>query len=121
MQSADSGFFDPEDERIEYVGLENYKRTLSDPKFYKALSNTFIYVVGSVLCILPLGFLLAVSLFECPRILRGILAFCLLIPGLALPGAMSKCFYLFSWKGGGIEPISGDTSWFRPDQLDDGS
>ena len=95
MQSADSGFIDPKDERIEYVGLENFERALSDKKFHKALSNTFIYVVGSVLCILPLGFLLAVALFECPRILRGILAFCLLIPGLALPGAMSKLFYLF--------------------------
>ena len=95
LQSPNSGFLDPQLETVEYVGTENYKRTLNDPKFYKALSNTFVYVVGSVLCILPLAFLLAVSLFECQRILRGILAFCLLIPGLALPGAMSKLFYLF--------------------------
>ena len=95
LQSPNSGFLDPKLENIEYVGAENYKRTLDDPKFYKALSNTFVYVVGSILCILPLAFLLAVALFECPRILRGILAFCLLIPGLALPGAMSKLFYLF--------------------------
>ena len=46
MQSADSGFIDPKDERIEYVGLENFERALSDKKFHKALSNTFIYVVG---------------------------------------------------------------------------
>ena len=95
LQSPNSGLLDPQLETVEYVGVENYKRTLDDPKFYKALSNTFVYVVGSVSCILPLAFLLAVSLFECPRILRGILAFCLLIPGLALPGAMSKLFYLF--------------------------
>ena len=34
---------------------------------------------------------------------------------------MSKLFYLFSIWGRGIESISSDTTWFRPDQLDDGS
>ena len=112
LQSPDSGFFDPKLDKIEYVGAENYKRTLNDPKFYKAISNTLVYVLGSVLCILPLAFILAVALFECPRMLRGILAFCLLIPGLALPGAMSKLFLsFFPRKGRSIEPIFGYTTW----------
>ena len=73
LQSPHSGFLDPQLETVEYVGAENYKRTLDDPKFYKALSNTFVYVAGSILCILPIAFMLAVALFDCPRILRGIL------------------------------------------------
>jgi len=95
IQSSDSVFIDPKLERMEYVGLENFKRTLSDTKFHKALFNTFIYVSGTVLFTLPLAFSIAVALFEITRLLRGILAFCLLIPGMALPGAMSKLFYLF--------------------------
>ena len=95
LQNPDSGFAISENREIEYVGLENFERTLGDAKFHKALSNTIKYVLGSVICIIPLAFVLAVALFELPRLYRGILAFCLLIPGLALPGAMSKLFYLF--------------------------
>jgi len=95
LQNPDSGFAISENREIEYVGLENFERALGDAKFHKALSNTLKYVLGSVICIIPLAFVLAVALFELPRLYRGILAFCLLIPGLALPGAMSKLFYLF--------------------------
>ena len=95
LQNPDSGFAISKNREIEYVGLENFERTLGDAKFHKALSNTLKYVLGSVICIIPLAFVLAVALFELPRLYRGILAFCLLIPGLALPGAMSKLFYLF--------------------------
>ena len=95
MQSSDSSFMDSNREEVEYVGLENFERTLSDPKFRKALSNTLFYVLGSVICIVPLGFFLAIGLYQLPAILCGMIAFCLIIPGLALPGAMSKLFYLF--------------------------
>ena len=95
LQNPDSGFATSENPKIEYVGVQNFQRTIGDPKFHKALSNTLKYVFGSVICIIPLAFVLAVGLFELPRLYRGILAFCLLIPGLALPGAMSKLFYLF--------------------------
>ena len=95
MQSPDSSFMDSNREEVEYVGLENFERTLSDPKFRKALSNTLFYVLGSVICIVPLGFFLAIGLYQLPAILCGMIAFCLIIPGLALPGAMSKLFYLF--------------------------
>lgn len=95
MQAPTSSLFDPEMGDKHYVGVDNFVRTFSDTKFHKALSNTFFYVLVSMLCILPLGFFLAVGLFGLPRIFRGTIAFCLLIPGLALPGAMSKLFYLF--------------------------
>jgi ABC-type sugar transport system permease subunit len=57
--------------------------------------NTMFYILGSIGFTLPLAFFLSVVLFEVPKLLRGMMAFCLLIPGLALPGAMSKLFYLF--------------------------
>ena len=78
-----------------YVGLENFRKALGDPKFYKALKNTFFYVAGSILVILPLAFMLAISLHGLARVPRGILVFLLMIPGLALPGVLSTLFYLF--------------------------
>ena len=78
-----------------YVGIKNFERILNDPKFYKSIKNTIFYVSGSVIIILPLAFALSVSLFQFSRFLRGIMVFCLMIPGLALPGILSTLFYLF--------------------------
>ena len=95
LQDANNGFSNSDSLEIEYVGLGNFKNAMGDPKFHKALVNTLFYITGSVLLVVPLAFFLSVALFKIPRIFRGIIAFCLLIPGLALPGAMSKLFYLF--------------------------
>ncbi|WP_297407550.1 carbohydrate ABC transporter permease [uncultured Cetobacterium sp.] len=37
--------------KFEFIGLQNYKEIVKDPKMYKALKNTFIYVFFSV----PIG------------------------------------------------------------------
>ena len=78
-----------------YVGVSNFQRVVKDPKFYKAIRNSSLYVLGTVLIILPLAFVLALSLRGLRRIPRGILLFCLMIPGLAMPGVLSTLFYLF--------------------------
>ena len=78
-----------------YVGLSNFQRVVKDPKFYKAIRNSSLYVLGTVLMILPLAFVLALSLRGLRRIPRGVLLFCLMIPGLAMPGVLSTLFYLF--------------------------
>ena len=88
----------PKEEVLEaprYVGLENFKKAIDDSKFHKALSNTLIYVFGSIFVILPLAFALAVNLMALARGVRGVLVFLLMIPGLALPGVLSTLFYLF--------------------------
>ncbi|MEC8043480.1 MAG: sugar ABC transporter permease [Verrucomicrobiota bacterium] len=95
MQDPNMGISNLSGQEKVYVGFENFQRTLTDQKFYKALGNTSRYVLGSIAFIIPLSFLLAVALHELPRSIRGISAFFLLVPGLALPGVMSKLFYLF--------------------------
>jgi ABC-type sugar transport system permease subunit len=95
LQVSGAGFTNIAEDKIQYVGFENFARTISDPKFHKAMVNTMFYILGSIGFTLPLAFFLSVVLFEVPKLLRGMMAFCLLIPGLALPGAMSKLFYLF--------------------------
>ena len=42
LQNPDSGFANSENSEIEYVGLENFQRIISDPKFHKALFNTLM-------------------------------------------------------------------------------
>ena len=84
-----------EQDSTRYVGLENFQRVLVAPKFYKALKNTSIYFFGSVLIIIPLAFALGLSLFQLGRLPRGVIVFCLMVPGLALPGVLSTLFYLF--------------------------
>ena len=79
----------------QYIGFENFFRVLRDAKFYKALKNTTVYAFGSILIILPFAFLLSICLFQLSRFPRGLLVFCLMIPGLALPGVLSTLFYLF--------------------------
>ena len=81
--------------QAKYIGLKNFSNVLEDAKFYKALRNTSIYVTGSILLIIPFAFTLSFCLFQLPRISRGLLVFCLMIPGLALPGVLSTLFYLF--------------------------
>ena len=81
--------------QAKYIGLKNFSNVLEDAKFYKALRNTSIYVTGSILLIIPFAFTLSLCLFQLPRISRGLLVFCLMIPGLALPGVLSTLFYLF--------------------------
>ena len=82
-------------DNIKYIGLQNFSNVLEDAKFYKALRNTLIYVLGSILLLIPLSFILSVCLFQLSGFLRGLLVFCLMIPGLALPGVLSTLFYLF--------------------------
>ena len=86
---------DPTASDSRYIGLSNYQRVVEDPKFYKAIRNSSLYVLGTVLMILPLAFVLALSLRGLRRMPRGILLFCLMIPGLAMPGVLSTLFYLF--------------------------
>lgn len=78
-----------------YVGSYNFQRVAEDPKFYKAVRNSTYYVVGTVLLILPLAFTLALSLRGMNRLPRGVFVFCLMVPGLAMPGVLSTLFYLF--------------------------
>ena len=78
-----------------FVGFENYRKAFDDPRFWKSLSNSIHYVLGSLLLILSLSFMLALNLQSLPWVWQTPLLFCLIIPGLALPSVLSTLFYLF--------------------------
>ncbi|TCP22345.1 carbohydrate ABC transporter membrane protein 1 (CUT1 family) [Scopulibacillus darangshiensis] len=46
----------------DFAGLENYTRVLKDPSFWNAFKNTFIYMAGVTLLLLPTSLLLAIAL-----------------------------------------------------------
>jgi ABC-type sugar transport system permease subunit len=112
---------------IDTIGLANYQSALNDFKFLKSLENTTLFVVGSILITLILGFCLAVVIFRSKRIFHAPYLFLLLIPSLALPGSLAKLFYLFfHGKSGalnqflivplGFEPINWmmNSDWILP-------
>ena len=105
---------------VEYVGLENFERTLSDPKFRKALSNTLYYVSGSVICIVPLGFFWRLDFFNYLESCVEWLLFAWLYQGWHCRGQCPNYLPLLSWKGRRIEPIPDHTFGNESDQLDDG-
>ena len=90
-----TSLFDSTGKQESFVGFENYRRAFDDPRFWKSLSNSFYYVLGSLILILSLSFMLAVNLQSLPRIWQTPLLFCLIIPGLAMPSVLSTLFYLF--------------------------
>jgi len=78
-----------------YVGLENFSYVLGDPKFHKALKNTSLYVLVTIGIALPLAFFLAHFLRQVPGLIRPVLSFLLLLPGLCLSGVLATLFQLF--------------------------
>ncbi len=49
-----------------FVGLENYRWLWTDPIFWKALSNTLVYIVGSTALITVVGLALALAIHAGP-------------------------------------------------------
>ncbi len=94
----------------EFVGLANYRQVISDTMFLKTLTNTFVYVLWS----LVLGFLLpifvAVILNELVHA-RNTFRFCTYFPAV-LPGmAVSLLWFLMYYPDqGGLLNMIG--SWF---------
>jgi ABC-type sugar transport system permease subunit len=114
-----------------YVGTKNFELLFSDPVFWKAIKNTFIYALGSLLIQLPLAFLLALALNSPKMRARGIyrliffspqlmgLVFVSILGALAFEkraGLVNQALDLFHinrllvW-------ITGNQAWLDPDWL----
>ncbi|HEY8420340.1 MAG TPA: sugar ABC transporter permease [Thermoclostridium sp.] len=77
-----------------FVGLDNFIRAFTrDPLFINALKNTFIYVGGKIVIILPLAFILAIFLNKKTKI-HGALQALIFSPTIISSAVMSLVFYL---------------------------
>jgi multiple sugar transport system permease protein len=88
-----------------FVGLENYKRLFSDPKFYLSLKNTITYVV---LCVPAIVIIATLNAFLLSRLQRGSTFFrtMLFLPAITMPAAIGILWrWLFNYKFGFINVI----------------
>lgn len=93
--------------RRAFVGLENFARVFSDPNFSTAMTNTFIYGVGSTVIQQVLGLLFAVLLDQKLRG-RQIARAIIYLPVLVSPVVMGLMYYLvFRYHQGALNDILG--------------
>lgn len=87
---------------IDFVGINNYIRVISDTTFLKNLSNTFQYVFWSLIIGYPLPIILALLLNEAVHI-RKTLRFMVYFPSI-LPGVATSLlwYFLFNPSSGGL-------------------
>ena len=81
-----------------FVGLQNYRSLPNDGRFLHALRNTFVYCGWVLLLVLPFSLLLAHMLRRAQPKLRGLIQFCLLLPGLTPPLVLAL-LYLMVFNG----------------------
>lgn len=89
-----------------YVGLANYEFIASDPLFWKAVYNTTVYTLGSVLLQLPLALGLAM-LVNHPRVRgRAFFRLCLFAPSLVGVVFVAMIFAIMFDKKTGLVNVS---------------
>ncbi|WP_169794266.1 carbohydrate ABC transporter permease [Alicyclobacillus shizuokensis] len=91
--------------------MANYHDILSDRGFLRALGNTFLYTLASVIIILPLSVILGVFLFNTRAKGKGIVRTVLFLPYVIPNVAVAIIWgYLYSPLYG---PINDVLSWFH--------
>lgn len=85
---------------LQFVGLGNYKRVLTDVTFIAAFKNTFIYLIIQVPVMILLGLVLSVLLNDRVLKLKGFFRTAIFLPCVTSLVAYSVIFkYLFSGDG----------------------
>jgi len=71
----------------QFIGLDNYRRLFSDPKFYRSLSNTLAYVL---LCVPAIVILSTLNAFLLSKLRRHSTMFrtMLFLPAITMPAAI---------------------------------
>ncbi len=77
-----------------FVGFENYRTVLDDERYLKAIKNTSVYTLASLILILPLALILAHGLRSVFGKVRPLFQFLLLLPGLTPPAVLALLFLL---------------------------
>ena len=65
-------------QNFQFIGLENYKRILSDPNTLVSIRNTFIFLIGSLVGQSVLGFLIAYFMKGKAKAFRSVVGPCIL-------------------------------------------
>lgn len=76
-----------------WVGLENFKNTLTNDLFYKALKNTFVYSIVTVPLSMFLSFSISIMILPFKKRIQSLFKACYYLPSIASGVALS-----FVWK-----------------------
>ncbi|MEO6094395.1 MAG: sugar ABC transporter permease, partial [Fibrobacteria bacterium] len=82
----------------EFIGFAHYADLLSDPRFFHALRNTFVYAGMTIVLVISFSLVLAHLLRRAYAASRGAVLFCLMLPGLT-PPAVLAFLYLLVFNG----------------------
>jgi ABC-type sugar transport system permease subunit len=78
-----------------YVGIDNFRFLLSDPDFHRAVLNTVVFTVASLLVQLPLSLALALLLNTRRNRLKGFFRLAIFSPNLVGPAFAAIMFMMF--------------------------
>jgi len=92
-----AGFGDPE-----WVGLDNYERLFSDRQFFQSLRNTAVFVLVSMVIVVPLALLVAQALNARGLRLRDLFRFIYFTPIVLSPIIIALVFQLMYDRNFGV-------------------
>ena len=94
-------------QNLQFVGLSNYKRMLTDPTTITSIKNTLIFLVGSLAGQTILGFLIAYFMKQKARVFRSVVGPCFLIGWVMPEIVVALCFMAFFKENGTLNAILG--------------
>lgn len=94
-------------QNFQFIGLENYKRILSDPNTLVSIRNTFIFLIGSLIGQSVLGFLIAYFMKGKAKAFRSVVGPCILAGWVMPEIVVSLCCLAFFDVSGTFNKIIG--------------
>ena len=94
-------------QNFQFIGLENYKRILSDPNTLVSIRNTFIFLIGSLVGQSVLGFLIAYFMMGKAKAFRSVVGPCILAGWVMPEIVVSLCCLAFFDVSGTFNKIIG--------------
>ena len=94
-------------QNFQFIGLENYKRILSDPNTLVSIRNTFIFLIGSLVGQSVLGFLIAYFMKGKAKAFRSVVGPCILAGWVMPEIVVSLCCQAFFDVSGTFNKIIG--------------
>ena len=94
-------------QNFQFIGLENYKRILSDPNTLVSIRNTFIFLLGSLVGQSVLGFLIAYFMKGKAKAFRSVVGPCILAGWVMPEIVVSLCCLAFFDVSGTFNKIIG--------------
>lgn len=94
-------------QNFQFIGLENYKRILSDPNTLVSIKNTFIFLIGSLVGQSVLGFLIAYFMKGKAKAFRSVVGPCILAGWVMPEIVVSLCCLAFFDVSGTFNKIIG--------------